>query len=1037
MAIETINPFSLSQEVLDLCAREPIHIPGSIQPQGVLLVLTPLDLLITQVSMNSADMIGYEPGQLLGRPLATLLPLHAANEVQRHIATAAEGVVVILEVSITLRSVAQPFLGLAHHHDGLVLLELLAIDDGTPHDPATPQLESLSNDVLATTADSARKLRPLITQITRLTTDQSFDSALPDFCQLIAEQVRELTGYDRVMVYQFDGDGNGEVIGEARDMAIEPFLGLCYPASDIPAQARLLYLRNRVRALGDIYAKPVPILPRLNPVTGRDPDLSYCLLRSFSPVHLEYLHNMGVRATLTVSIIEQNRLWGLIACHHLQPKWPSQAMRATSAMLSEIISMQITLRVHSLRTQAIVHAQAMQQELIRHMASRRDWFAALVDAKTDLPGMFRADGAAICRGAQVVLIGSTPDQAAIRSLVSWLQIAVPARVLVTDALAAHAPDFAALAPVASGLIAMEIARDDGCYVLWFRREAIRTVTWGGNPYEKLSLAEQEMGLRPRASFAAWATEMHDRSRPWPSASQHLAEALRAVMVEVVLEQMTAQQALISLDLLRIRRAVEASSEAIAITDPAGTVLFVNQAFIELTGYDQPAIQQAGGLATLPIQPARSTQIEAVGQSPNNAWQGDLDVRTHDGVVVPVHLRLDRVSNEAGEAIGQIRLYTDLRERRRAEDERRRLDAQLLEAQKLESLGVLAGGVAHDFNNLLTAMLGHANLALLDLPSDSPARESIAQIELAAQRAADLTKQMLAYSGRGHFIVQPTDLNRLVTEMAKLLRTVISKKAVLTFNLADQLPLVYVDATQIRQIVMNLITNASDAVGEHSGIIALTTSVRFADTAYLQAFTLLDRPSEGQYVMLSVSDSGAGMDAATKERIFEPFFTTKFTGRGLGARRLPGAHGRGRASWPEPLCDSAPRNRCRVARPDNAKDERHGNLQRTPEDPARYSDSPVQRLQRRRCNGQLRRQKPGRVCAKTVSPRRVAGNITAGDYHSLSDPGCAGRQYSIPNLILRECTQNLGHIRQHMPRPVARRFSAGPGMRAKQHATPTR
>lgn len=427
------NPFGLSQEALDLCAREPIHIPGSIQPQGVLLVLTPLDLLITQVSINSADLLGYEPGQLLGQPLTALLPQHAADEVQRHITTAAEGVIALLEVPITLYDVVQPFLGLVHHHAGLVLFELLAIGDATPHDPdVAPQFETLSNDVLATTADSARKLRPLVNQITRLTTDQSLDSALPDFCQSVAEQVRAITGYDRVMIYQFDDDGNGEVIGEARDAAIEPFLGLCYPASDIPAQARLLYLRNRVRALGDIYAQPVPILPRLNPVTGHDPDLSYCLLRSFSPVHLEYLHNMGVRATMTVSIIEQGRLWGLIACHHYQPKWPSQAMRATSNMLSEIISMQITLRAHSLRTQAIVHAQTMQQKLIRRMAGRQDWFAAFVDAETDLPGMFDADGAAICRGAQVVLIGSTPDQAAIHSLVAWLQTTVPARVLVTE-----------------------------------------------------------------------------------------------------------------------------------------------------------------------------------------------------------------------------------------------------------------------------------------------------------------------------------------------------------------------------------------------------------------------------------------------------------------------------------------------------------------------------------------------------------------------------------------------------------------------------
>jgi CheY-like chemotaxis protein len=212
---------------------------------------------------------------------------------------------------------------------------------------------------------------------------------------------------------------------------------------------------------------------------------------------------------------------------------------------------------------------------------------------------------------------------------------------------------------------------------------------------------------------------------------------------------------------------------------------------------------------------------------------------------------------------------------------------MIQTQKLESLGVLAGGIAHDFNNLLTAMMGHASLALLDLPETAPARESIAHIELAAQRAAELSKQMLSYSGRASFAMQPTNLNRLVVEMGQLLQTVIAKTAVLTYNMAAYLPQILADPTQLRQVVMNLITNASDAIGSRSGTITLTTSVVLANAAYLQLFMLFEPLPEGQYVSLEVSDTGMGMDAATLNRIFDPFFTTKFTGRGLGLAAVQG------------------------------------------------------------------------------------------------------------------------------------------------------
>jgi len=233
------------------------------------------------------------------------------------------------------------------------------------------------------------------------------------------------------------------------------------------------------------------------------------------------------------------------------------------------------------------------------------------------------------------------------------------------------------------------------------------------------------------------------------------------------------------------------------------------------------------------------------------------------------------------------LQKELIERKRAEEERRRLESQIQHAQKLESLGVLAGGIAHDFNNLLTGMLGHAALALQKLPPDAPAVNNIRQVETAAQRAAGLTRQMLAYSGKGQFVVEVLSLSSLVGAIARLLETVISKKAMLRFRLARDMPPVEADPGQIRQVVMNLVTNASDALGDGKGYITLRTGVVEADREYLSETVLNDDLAAGTYAYLEVSDTGCGMDAETQKKIFDPFFSTKFPGRGLGLAAVLG------------------------------------------------------------------------------------------------------------------------------------------------------
>lgn len=246
-----------------------------------------------------------------------------------------------------------------------------------------------------------------------------------------------------------------------------------------------------------------------------------------------------------------------------------------------------------------------------------------------------------------------------------------------------------------------------------------------------------------------------------------------------------------------------------------------------------------------------------------------------------------IRNRKGEIIAGIVVFHDITERKRAEADRMEMERRLLHVQKLESLGVLAGGIAHDFNNLLMAILGYADLALVELSPVSPARPSLQEIVNASHRAADLCRQMLAYSGRGKFVVENLQLNEVVQEMVHMLKTCISKKVLLNLNLAKDLPSIDGDPAQVRQLLMNLVINSSEAIGDKSGMVTVSTEARHFDTDYLQDTFVDDSLPDGFYVSLEVSDTGCGMDRNTQARIFEPFFTTKFTGRGLGMAAVLG------------------------------------------------------------------------------------------------------------------------------------------------------
>ena len=338
----------------------------------------------------------------------------------------------------------------------------------------------------------------------------------------------------------------------------------------------------------------------------------------------------------------------------------------------------------------------------------------------------------------------------------------------------------------------------------------------------------------------------------------------------------------------LRATMEAVADGVLAVDDRGTVLYRNARFAELWRIPQEVADSGDDdrllgfvLGQLEDPEAFLTKVRALYRSVEESFD---TLRFKDGRVFE-RFSCPLMHDDA--LAGRVWCFRDVTERRRAEDERLEMERRLFHAQKLESLGVLAGGIAHDFNNLLMAMLGNLELALRELSPVSPARSRLEAASGAARRAAELTRQMLAYSGRGKFSIGLLSLNELVEENLHLLRTSIPETTALNLHLDRALPAVEADAGQVQQVVVNLITNASEAIGSEPGVITLSTGVRDFGVSDLGQNRLDEAPPAGRYAYLEVADTGCGMDEQTQKRMFDPFFTTKFTGRGLGMAAVLG------------------------------------------------------------------------------------------------------------------------------------------------------
>ncbi|WP_395001562.1 HWE histidine kinase domain-containing protein [Sphingomonas sp.] len=488
------------------CDREPIHLLGAIQPIGFLIALSS-DWMISRVSANVEQFVGKPPADLIGHHINTVFDPDAVHSLRNRLALLRGPDALERMFRCDLIGNGRMFDIALHMVDGRVVVE---------GEPSSDQQYG----------DATGTVRGMISRL-----DQSRD--MPAFFNEGARQIRALIGFDRVMVYRFAKDGSGEVVAESAKSGIGSFLGLHYPPTDIPKQARELYKRSLLRVITDIDAQPVPIVPALDE-HGKPLDLSLSVLRSVSPIHIEYLRNMGVRASMSISIIVEGEFWGLVACHHHSPRCPSFERRSVAELFAQMLAMRIETRERKEMVEYEHRAREISDQLLGAVASDEtllrnpDWLFDIISRA--IP----ANGVAVAINGSYALSGHTPDTQGFERIVKALNGATASRVFATDRISQLVPEAIEHASLAAGMLAIPISRTPRDYVVLFRSEILHTVRWAGDPHKPVEYGPNGPRLTPRKSFAEWKELVEGQALPFTPSELRVAETLRSTLIEVAL-----------------------------------------------------------------------------------------------------------------------------------------------------------------------------------------------------------------------------------------------------------------------------------------------------------------------------------------------------------------------------------------------------------------------------------------------------------------------------------------------------------------------
>ncbi len=710
------------------CEREPIHLPGSIQPHGILLVVTEPQFFISQASRNVAEVLGIDALELIGQDFG-VLGQAMLERVAKLAASAPLSEPVPLQGLVEVGGNSLLVDGMLHRSlDGDLIVELM---------PRTT-----SPGTMTAVLDEGTLVQLLTDSIRRFSHAPNI-GALSNYA---VQAVRELTGYDRVMIYRFDPDGHGQIVGEARDARLESLLGHRYPATDIPKRARELYIRNRVRVLVDVHYEAAPLIPVESSRTGRELDMSMCYLRSMSPLHLQYLKNMGVTGTLVISLVRDGSLWGLIAAHHYSARDLSFPIRAAAELIAEAVTTRIAAIENYAHARVAIQVRRLEQRLIEATSSEGDWRLALFRNPSTLLSPLEATGAALFYEGSILTTGEVPSTPELRALVNWIDKINDGRLWSCTSIANANHALSSLTPLASGVLATKLSTTRPEYLVWFRKEQLHTVTWAGDPTKPI-VNNDPLELSPRRSFAAWSEIVRGTALPWSKAELAMATAISDALIDIVVQVHAVQMLIAHHQIERVRAAVDTSREPVVVLRQDGSILFCNGACKSLCGMDEAVLKTSADFAArFSDAQGASSMLRSLVEG-GNPWRGELELLRADLPAIPVQVRADPVPGPNYTTLGFVVSMIDLTDAKDAARARAHLEQSLTEAVPEMSLYASAESVIA--KSLTNAIVTNASLAAMDIADGIPGR-SIApgfqEVEQSTQRATRIQAWIRAAYG---------------------------------------------------------------------------------------------------------------------------------------------------------------------------------------------------------------------------------------------------------------------------------------------------
>jgi len=778
-----------------IAQQESVHFPTTTQPHGALLVLTEPDLTILQVSENVESFLGYAPEALLNQPLSVLLDPTQLELVQNYLGNL--NFQKNNPLNLKVKSIQDISLSaLIHRQEDHILLEL----------------EKSLDQNLTQSLNFYHLAKDCAVQLTAAQT-------LVEVCNIAVDTIRKITQFDRVMLYKFYEDNHGSVIAESKRNDLQPYLGLHYPEIDIPKDARNQFLQKWLRFIGDVNAEAVDMVPVINPITGQKTDVQSSSLRSASSCHLQYLTNMGVQSSITLSLIKDQKLWGLIACHHHSPTSISYEQRSACEFLAQSLSLELVYKEHNEDYEYKLALKDLQSRLLESMSNAQSYVDGLVENQQNLLDLVGATGAAICLDDRITLIGQTPDSSYVQQLTQKLSSYIDeSQFFSTTCLADLDPEAAAHKDAASGLLAIQIEATPEKYLIWFRPEVIHTVTWAGHPDQSFENSTKSPDwLCPRTSFELWKETVTLQSSAWKSCEIDAALSLQKSIVKIVLKKAD--------ELAKVNEALKISEAR-----EKEKTLQLQQTLEEL----------------------KQTQTHLI-QSEKMSSLGQLVAGIAHEINNPVNFiygNLSHAESYTQDLLAILELYQQLYPTPPEEIE------EECEAADLEFL-------VEDLPKLLKSMQIGADRI----------RGIVRSLRNFSRLDESEVKAVNIHEG----------IDSTLLILNNRLKSKSNRPAIEVIQDYGDLPLVECYPSQLNQVFMNVIANAIDALEEGNTQRHLSYQQLEENPNQIKISTVLYTPenSSNDWVAIEITDNGSGIPEDVQSKLFDPFFTTKPMGKGTG------------------------------------------------------------------------------------------------------------------------------------------------------------